>query len=548
MKALIEQGGEGGALAATSINNYFGALRRIVAWMTEYDIWTFRDLKPADIVDYIVDRQAGRETPLCEHTVLAIQTLFRRMWLLREAYMMPLTFDPLVVESEVKFAVQTRSAQPWRPMEEEYALPLIKDALEWIRSNGRLVVDMVQKIWAERRCHVGLTKRQMTKRVREQYLNLMKEPGIQQIARQLGLEAAMPDSVVCRIMTTTEGACIVALLFLVGMRASEFIRLDADCLALLGESGPDQRVVLKGIAAKRDGMSRSWAASEDVVEIVQFLVDLYAEIRSFTGQSALILGKSSGAPIPLPGRRAVRLGIESLSPRLHAFANSPHRGANTEIRVHAHMARKTFARFVVMRDKWALESLAYHYGHMHSAITDGAYVGTDISLAKLLHEEDRSDLADALMDLLSSGALGGKAGRNIVRATEHATSGPLPFRGKRGLRAVVDKLIDDGIRLAPCDWGYCVYSKAMSACGGDDRGPNAVRRAPDVCATCGNFSVTARHQYYWNERLRRDEEFLKRSDLPDQTRQVVIARAAHSRELLMSLTSKTVTPNSLETK
>jgi hypothetical protein len=77
----------------------------------------------------------------------------------------------------------------------------------------------------------------------------------------------------------------------------------------------------------------------------------------------------------------------------------------------------------------------------------------------------------------------------------------------------------------------------MSACGGDEKGPNVLQRAPDVCATCSNFSVTEQHRPFWNERLQRDEEFLKHANLPEQTKQVVSARAEHSREVLVSLSS-----------
>jgi len=535
MQAVIEQGGDSGPLAASSIGNYFGEIRRIVAWMTERNMWAFRDLGPGDLLDFLAARQGTRERPLCEHTLWAIESTFKRMWQLRAKYLMPLRFDPLLVESEIKLSIRTRPTEPWRPLDEEYALPLVKDAQDWIRSHGRTVICMVRSLWAERRSHVGLSKHKSVRRVRAQYLGFLEEPDIRKIVRQLQVDASMPDAAINQIMTTTEGACIVALLFLVGMRASELLRLEADCLTVVGEPGLDQRAVLKGIAAKRRGMPRTWAASDDVVEVVQFLTELYAEIRVHTGQTALFLGKTSGAPIPLPGRRNVRLGSESLRPRLLAFANSPHRGVGTELRIHAHMARKTFARFVVTRDKSALESLAYHYGHVHSAITDGAYVGTDISMARLLSEQDRADLAEALMDLLSSGVVGGKAGKNITQFAEEASGGKASFRGKRSLDVAVDKLIEGGIRLAPCDWGYCVYSKAMSACGGNDMGPNAVQRAPDVCATCQNFSVTERHRPFWNQRATRDEEFLKRQNLSDQTKQVVLARVARSRDVLLSI-------------
>ena len=440
MVALIDLGGESGPLAAGSIFKHFGEMRRVVAWMTGKGIWTFRDLKPRDIVDYFVSIQEDRKRPLCENTIWDKETLFKRMWHLRDKYLMPLQFDPLVIEPEIKLSVKTRRVEPWRHVDEEFALPLIKDALDWVHVHGPVIKDMVRKIWAERRRHVGLHRNEVNRRVRSQYLALLKDSDIGQIAHELQMDDAPPASVVARIMTTTEGACIVALLFLVGMRASELVCLDANCMVQLGEQGLNQRTVLKGFAAKKQGMPRTWAASDSVVEVVQFLVELYADIRDHTGHSYLFLGKTPAAPIPLPGRKLPRLGAESLSPRLLAFVNSPHRSAGSENRLHAHMARKTFARFVVMRDKSALESLSYHYGHVHSAVTDGAYVGVDMALAKLLREEDRADLADALMDLLSSGTLGGKAGKNIKRISEQVFTSRTSFRGKRSLRVAVDRM------------------------------------------------------------------------------------------------------------
>lgn len=538
LDALIGQGGENGALAAGSIFNDFNGLRRITKWMTANGIWTFRDIRPSDIISYVASRQAGRDELLCTNSVQAIQFLFRKMWLLRDKYLMPLKFDPLVVDAELKLSVPTRKLEPWKHLDEELALPLVKDALDWIDINGRVVIDMVRKIWNERRSHVGLKKVQSVPRVRKLYLDLLKEPAIQKLARQLGLEDAMPDSAVARIVTTTEGACMVVLLFMVGMRASELIRLDTDSLTQIGEDGLNQRNVLRGFAAKRRGMPRTWAVSEEVTRVVLFLVELYAEARVNSGQNALFLNKPPGAPIPLPGRKTGRISSSVLPHRLHAFVNSPHRGLRGTIHLHAHMCRKTFARFVVMRDKSALESLAYHYGHVHSAITDGTYVGSDISLAKLIDEEDRRDLAEALMDLLTSGSIGGRAGKKLVQGFKNPPLKNFSFRGKRSLTSTVEKLIKDGIVLAPCDWGYCVYSKAMSACGGDDKGPNTLQRAPDICATCNNFSVTKKHQPYWNARLKRDEELLTRMDISEQTRQIVSIRSAHSKEVLASLIAK----------
>ena len=107
MVALIDLGGASGPLAAGSMFNYFGEMRRVVAWMTGKGIWSFRDLKPRDIVDYFVSIQEDRKRPLCENTIWAKESLFKRMWHLRDKYLMPLQFDPLVICSPLEFLSQS---------------------------------------------------------------------------------------------------------------------------------------------------------------------------------------------------------------------------------------------------------------------------------------------------------------------------------------------------------------------------------------------------------------------------------------------------------
>lgn len=71
-------------------------------------------------------------------------------------------------------------------------------------------------------------------------------------------------------------------------------------------------------------------------------------------------------------------------------------------------------------------------------------------------------------------------------------------------------MIADGIKLAPCHWGYCVYVEQLSACHGDESGPNEIERSPDVCARCSNFAVTEAHRPWWEARFRADEVFLQK--------------------------------------
>jgi hypothetical protein len=205
-------------------------------------------------------------------------------------------------------------------------------------------------------------------------------------------------------------------------------------------------------------------------------------------------------------------------------------------KLHPHSARKTFARFVVLRDKRALESLSYHFGHTHRLITDGFYVGSDIELEKMISEEGRRDLANGLEDILRSGAIGGKAGNVLSTFRRNAVSGK--FRGRRALSSLVDKLIEEGIQLAPCDWGYCVYSQSLSACRGSERGPNEANRSSDICSGCANFVATERHRVWWSNRLERDAAFLCQSGIAEQSRQWVKKRMIGTEKVLRQLNKR----------
>ena len=237
----------------------------------------------------------------------------------------------------------------------------------------------------------------------------------------------------------------------------------------------------------------------------------------------------------MAGGVAKRINTHSIGPRILHFANSEFRADRPKLkRLHPHSARKTFAKFVVLRDKRALESLAYHYGHTHRLITDGCYVGSDIELAQMVGEESRRDLAAGLTDILSASSIAGKAALNLQALTR---TGSRKLRGRKALETVVNRLIDQGVQLAPCDWGYCVYSQSLSACRGDALGPNEANRSADVCSGCANFVVTEKHRGWWNERACRDEDFLNRTGLPAQTVAWVQKRLDDTHQVLRALNS-----------
>lgn len=503
----------------------------LTRWMAEKDIWTYAELRSHDFQGLIESRRPKRRTAnvITTNTAMQYEMLFRRMWELRSKYIAPLGFNPNMAD-QVVVDMKLLDLTPFPSLPEETAISLLSDAFEWIETYGEFLERAAERLWSDRSKMVGLSVPAKVKALRKSFLDLANHEKFQKLAERLDMKDANEANVIARAMTVTEGAAIIGILFMVGMRAQELIRLDVGCGRIDGNNG-DELSYIDGIGAKSDGRARSWVAGNPVPEIIGFLERLFALPRSASGCKALFIARPSGSAMPIPGRGVHRMTAACLTSKMEAFAKASFRKGRPEVeRIHPHMARKTFAKFVVLRDKSALEALSLHFGHAYKYFTDGAYVGADFQLAQLLGEEDRMALSRSLEDILTSAWRSGKA-RSKIEYDIVATDGG-KLKGRVTLQAKVNALIARGVQLGPCDWGYCVYSEALSACGGDATGPNPIQRAPDICANCANLLVTEKYAFWWNQRLAREENFLKRSDLPPQTRLVVEKRVAVTRKLL----------------
>lgn len=503
----------------------FSKLKTIVKWMTGRGHWRFAQLSADDLIQFLKERRARGDAAISELTINAWIRIFQRMWDLRWLYRGAIRIDIRGLKDDIKRSVAQRRNVPWKAFDEAIALSIIRDALHWIEIHGPFLVDATCRSWNHFDRHKGLTKRQMKRRRSTFYKSLESEAGLLRLREELEEPTLTTHKVLSKAVTALEGAAVSLLLMLVGFRISELAALNNDCLApkeVRGELLP----FLNGIAAKKGGKDRHWVAAEPIPSIVNFLVDFNARARKQSKTKALFLARPEGSPVSLPGRRMVRCTRDHLAGKMTAFIRGPFRREHPK-NCHPHMARKTFARLAVKRDKSALEPVAHHLGHAFKWFTDGAYVGSDHELAELLAAENRIELAAALTDLLT-GNVAGKGGAALQQ---------LQFRGKKGLSSLVTSLIEKGVQLAPCNWGYCIYSASHSACRGDERGPNEVNRSPEVCASCSNFSVTEKHREWWNERAKREAEFLQTPQLQAQARKVVQLRLDTSTRILRDLAS-----------
>ncbi|WP_081336133.1 site-specific integrase [Burkholderia vietnamiensis] len=515
----------------TTLCQGFSRLRTIIRWMVAKDIWRFSDIDADHLLEFFREVKPRGSLP-CETTVSRWIYEFSIMWELRGKYPYPICVDIAVLENEIRTRVRTRPARPWSALDEDVAFALIRDGLSWLDQFGAFMRDVVCDAWNESEKSVGLRRWERRKCSKTFYSAIATHPGYLKLCDSLTITAPVHQTLGLAL-SVTEGACVFLLLVLVGFRASELIALNVDCLTTDGADNDFPLMYLNGPAAKKRGAMRRWVAGDPVPRIVEYLVGLTSfRISNNSGAEALLLQRPTGAPMFMHGRRRPRWTPGVLMKRLRMFAAKGVRaGAVQAASIHPHMLRKTFAQLAVKRDKSRLESVAAQLGHAYRSFTDDCYVRPDHELFRLLAEQDRLELARGLEQLLTCNSLGGKAASAIERIRGRAAG----FQGRKSLTALVSDLIDKGVQLAPCDWGYCVYSKAHSACRGDDRGPNEVYRSPDVCGGCRNFVVTAEHRSWWETRVRDEEAFLARPALPEQTRLLVDGRLRTSRNVLTQL-------------
>ena len=342
------------------------------------------------------------------------------------------------------------------------------------------------------------------------------------------------------------GACFVVISYLVGPRVSEILRLKARCVKPFDEPASElthKVAMIVGAIYKAEsyhGRRHQWIAPLPAVYAVTVLEALSAPHRARSGTSDLWQRPSDRnfsidewlADIPLKLRISATNSANARVNRLAIWLQVPdYRGRRW--RLTSHQGRKTFARFVALRDRTALYALSQHLGHRDIRQTDQSYVGTDYQLTSEIDAAVLDESIAGWEQMLSATTLAGRMGAEVLTRRPR-------FRGarvKQEIRAYARMLTDSGLTLGVCEWGYCVYREEFSACHGSTLGPDPVRREPSTCARCKNFAVTDAHRPYWADQADRYQRLLNDASLPTQTLKISRARLDEARSLLRMLDS-----------
>jgi len=527
-----------GALSPLTARAKQTKLWALANWLAKRDIWLFSELTAFVITEYVqeaIDRANESERKIRTKTIESIIGFFREIWLVRHAYTSPMCTDPDSLRELSNLAKEGSDLVRWAPIPIELAMPLIKDAVSWIRTGGSASVRLMEQVKLQVGSTVGKTRKEVYRMTARAYETISKSREYRELTDLVG----MSDDVVSVLRSAsklTDGAVIVLILLLTGVRISELASLQCGCVTETVHDTGTKYLYMSGTAAKKKGIERRWVVPQVVMDAIALLEARHGWHPGSTERSALFISFAGNGASVRPTTKVTITSTTTLYKLFCKFAYSSHRAEPYPVdrRLHPHQARKTFARFVMCRDKRALGALVQHYGHLYAAVLDGAYVGSDIEIQEILDEESRADLADGLMDLLTSERLGGKAGRALTDVRTKVQASP-QFLGKTAIEKVVNGLISQGMRLAPCDWGYCLYDQEMSACKGGPTGPNPLNRCPSTCSSCTNFVITEKYRPWWEERFKREERFLERSDLPEQTRMLATARIEETSKVLVTL-------------
>jgi len=529
--------------SAGTFQVYFQSLRALIRWMSVAELERFADLD-AGLVDEFtraVRQRRGRSGPQLSPATLAhyyrvLAGLYRHRHTVADA----LKVDPFPGRTICEVAasqVKEDKTAPSTP--DEIAVPLIQGSIEFLSMSALPILAARERYLKSYQGVREVCRVQAWRRI----VALTDLPpicidtprGPQRIDSLVSLGA---------LIDLLYGACFVIISYLAGPRVSEILGLQAGCVQPFTGPGSDASpdiALIVGAIYKREsyfGRRHQWVAPSPALHAIAVLEALSAPHRARSGNAGLwqrpsIHGFGVGewlADSTMTLRISESRSVNARVNRLAKWLELPHyRGRRW--RLSSHQGRRTFARFVALRDRTALHALAQHLGHRDVRQTDQGYAGTDYQLNKEIESAMLDQSVSAWEQMLSAPSLGGRMGQAVIAGRPRFRGG----RAKREIRAYARTLAAAGLTLGVCDWGYCVYREDYSACRGSVTEPDPVRREPSLCIRCKNFAAGDAHRPYWTDQVDRYERLLRDPGLPRQTLKIARARLEEARSLLRSM-------------
>jgi integrase len=292
-------------------------------------------------------------------------------------------------------------------------------------------------------------------------------------------------------------ACFIVIAGLVGMRASEILSLKEGCLQTLKARDNRDLLIINGRCFKTEqdvkGKPCSWVAGWDsptnpVRLAVEILEQLQAAFGSPTTNGSLFMPLDDHDTRQTK-REATGSSRQTWVNRINAFAKV---NAIAQWQFAPHQFRKTFARFVILRDPAGIVALQRHFKHVSTAMAE-RYCPTDPDLMSEIIEASLEEDRSVLDTILRANRLAGKKG-------EEMSARAAPFRGESpeaamARQTLLDELMDDpSFHIVRHPYGPCLYERSKANCGG-----KLANVGIWTCIDCSNLAVGEQHLPFWED-------------------------------------------------
>ena len=529
---------------ATTARVYFIRLRMLLRWMSQEGFTRFADLDEVALLrhrHHLASRRGRNARLLSPGTLELSIRLFVYLHRYRAEIGDGLPIDPCpgqCAHALVGVPKLQSGSLPYTP--DVIAVPLIQGAIELLE------VSAIDILCARERyitaCQQHGARGLHWDCYRQHVLQAVRKRPIRLPTGCVTVEALSELSVLISLLYS---ACFVAISYLVGPRVSEILALRVGCIRPMADEeghGRNEIAVIVGSIFKHEsgyyGRTHEWVAPPPAIHAVCVLEALSEPHRRRSGRAQLWLRTrvhrrgffewrpDSAAPLRLAGTKRICLGLTQFVKWL-----KPPTYEGKPWSLSTHQGRKTFARFVALRDRTGLFALAQHLGHRDRSVTDKGYVGNDYALHEDIEQHILEQSVSAWEEMLNAPSLGGRGGNHIMAKRPRF----LGRKMKQDLRSFARLLVEAGLTLGVCDWGYCIYREEHSACFGGPTGPNPIYREPSTCGRCRNFVVTDKHRPYWMGQVERHRALLDEPELPRQTLKIARERLTRATKILSLL-------------
>ena len=453
--------------------------------------------------------------------------------------------EPFPTKARKRILFGFRELEEWQAPPNNVSFYLLKQAMklidscteELLRVYGKYV-EAVEKIKAR-----GETNRTTIAKYADSAIsneNFRFSPGL---CKPLDSLKASRQQDVSALLCHIQTACFIVITFTTAPRISEVRRARVNSISKRKHYTGREYYYYSSARSKTrysadlessyddQGGDDPWVLSSAAVKAFETLTRLSAPARMASGSDNLWLVSNGDTLWPFFPKIGFNvISSTAMNIRLNTFSKFIELSEVTgwSRRLHSHMGRKLFARFVAMRDRSALGDLAVQYSHTSAYSVDISYAKPGVEFRRLVKDELALEIEAAVRDLI-----GVDIGTIYTTPSGvHQSESILRFAGEIRTNKDILLLLRRGVKLIPCQWGACNYKQELSACEGSREEPNPVKRTPEVCSRCSNFLATPKHEIWWQQYRGDSLKWLSLSGIPDQTRNVLKLRLQQAEKVL----------------